>query len=88
MPTIGLSDEFLEKLDTGMSSVIDLINGAGYFIPLDVLVICLGSILAFQMAKLKLWLEDFMEKTYNEIENLYEIMAAKKQKFLTLRTYV
>ena len=52
LPTIGLSDEFLVKLDTAMSSVIGLINGAGYFIPLDVLVICLGSILAFQMAKL------------------------------------
>jgi hypothetical protein len=41
IPELNLPAKFIEGLDTATVVIIDLIEGAGYFIPLEVLVYCM-----------------------------------------------
>lgn len=52
IPVIGLSPEFLSNFDNAISTFISLVEMGGYFVPLDVFTICLGSILTFNVAVL------------------------------------
>lgn len=40
LPTLNLPDDFITALDSGITVIIGLLEGANYFLPLDVLVIC------------------------------------------------
>lgn len=42
LPSLGVSDELFLKIDSALDFFISLLQGASYFIPLDVLVFCLG----------------------------------------------
>ena len=46
LPVLGFSPDFLQQVDNGIIVLIDLIEGANYFLPLDVMVICWGAMLA------------------------------------------
>ncbi|MCX7746599.1 MAG: hypothetical protein N2645_06895 [Clostridia bacterium] len=46
LPAIGLPDEFMAALDTAITAIINLINAAGYFIPLQTVVMCIGLVFA------------------------------------------
>lgn len=45
LPSMGFSTEFLSGLDNALSTLIGLVQGAGYFIPLNVVAICFGAML-------------------------------------------
>lgn len=47
LPTLGISAEFIAKIDLAFSWFISLMQSASYFLPLDVFVICLGVMLVF-----------------------------------------
>lgn len=44
LPYFGLDEEFYTGLDQAMVLIIDLLNGAAYFLNLDALVICFTAI--------------------------------------------
>lgn len=45
LPTLNLPEEFVTALDNGITVVIDLLEGANYFLPLDILVVCFSAML-------------------------------------------
>jgi len=45
LPALGLSEEFMTALDNGLTIIIGLLESANYFLPLDILVICLTTML-------------------------------------------
>jgi hypothetical protein len=45
LPILNLPDSFYTTLDTGMSSFIELLRMGAYFIPLDILVLCISVML-------------------------------------------
>lgn len=45
LPTLNLPEEFVTALDNGITVVIDLLEGANYFLPLDILVLCFSAML-------------------------------------------
>lgn len=45
LPVFNLSTEFISKLDSAISMMIGFIQGASYFLPLDVFVICLSTMI-------------------------------------------
>ncbi len=62
LPAIGLSPEFLANVDSAMTIIIDLLNTAGYFIPLDVLLMCFMVMIAVDNATLLLRLGQWVIK--------------------------
>ena len=52
LPGIGLSDEFLSRLDSSITTLIGILEGVGYFVPLDVYAICIGAIVSFKVSVL------------------------------------
>lgn len=45
IPTFSLPDNFVTAIDSGLTLLITLIEGASYFVPLDILIICLSVML-------------------------------------------
>ncbi len=45
LPTLNLPQDFIDSLDSGITVIIDLLEGANYFLPLDVLVVCFTAML-------------------------------------------
>lgn len=45
LPTLNLPPEFVTALDSGITVMIDLLEGASYFLPLDVFVVCMSAML-------------------------------------------
>lgn len=45
LPVFGLPNEFLIMLDSAFCIFVDLIQGAGYFLPLDVFMLCMTAML-------------------------------------------
>lgn len=45
IPTFSLPPSFVTALDSGLTLLITFIEGAAYFIPLDILIICLTAML-------------------------------------------
>ena len=41
IPVLNLPDKFIKGLDSAIVVIINLIEGAGYFIPLDVFAYCM-----------------------------------------------
>lgn len=47
LPVFKFSDEFIQGLDLAISQFVDILNAAGYFIPLDTLSMCFLIIIIF-----------------------------------------
>ncbi|TWH56440.1 hypothetical protein DesLBE_0644 [Desulfitobacterium sp. LBE] len=47
LPALGIPTDFLIAIDGAIAWMIGLIESAGYFIPLDVLLMCLTVIFVF-----------------------------------------
>ncbi|MCX7746585.1 MAG: hypothetical protein N2645_06825 [Clostridia bacterium] len=45
LPSIGLTDDFMAKLDSAISTIMELINSVAFFIPIDIFVLCLTTVL-------------------------------------------
>ncbi len=45
IPALGINPELTDSIDAVMALVLGLIAGAGYFLPLDVLVMCFSAIM-------------------------------------------
>lgn len=52
LPSAGLSNDFLTAFDSGIGTIIGLINGAGYFIPLNIILLCWTTIFVFDNASI------------------------------------
>lgn len=47
LPVFNLPGDFLSKIDGALIIIIDLINGAAYFLPVTTLITCFTTILIF-----------------------------------------
>lgn len=45
LPVLGFSPQFMSSLDNALSTIIGIIQGAGYFLPLDIMVLCFSAML-------------------------------------------
>lgn len=45
LPSLGLPEEFLLKLDNAIVVILGFIDGARWFIPLDIVVMCFSVII-------------------------------------------
>lgn len=45
LPVLGLSPDFLMKIDSAFAWFIGAMQGASYFIPLDIFVACMATII-------------------------------------------
>lgn len=45
LPKIGISDGFFETADSVMSAFITIVEWAGWFLPLDLFLLCMTTIL-------------------------------------------
>lgn len=45
LPVFGLPVEFTDIIDGALTIIIDLINGAAYFLPIDVMLVCWSVLL-------------------------------------------
>jgi len=52
LPAIGFSSGFMSALDSGVALIVQLIGGVGYFLPLNISVVCFTATLVFDNWKL------------------------------------
>ncbi|WDV44502.1 hypothetical protein PV797_06805 [Clostridiaceae bacterium M8S5] len=63
LPIFSLSENFLNGLDNAITFLIDLLEKANYFIPLDVFVLCLTAMLVVDNFALLMRLGQWVVKT-------------------------
>lgn len=62
IPTFSLPQNFVTAIDNGLTLLITLIEGAAYFIPLDILVVCLSVVLLVDNFSLLIKIGQFVLK--------------------------
>lgn len=45
LPALGVPDSFFVTADTAFASFVTIIQGASFFVPLDIMVVCFGIML-------------------------------------------
>lgn len=52
LPVLGVSPEFMQKIDNAIVMVINFMSNANYFLPLDTVILCFTTLLTFDLARL------------------------------------
>lgn len=52
IPAFNLAPEFVAQIDSAISTIISLLSSAGYFVPLNVLILCFGTMISVDLFSL------------------------------------